>query len=212
MGEEGGPIPVPRAKPPEADLAFTRPQRDEVEDYVWKLETPETDHPSLSFLEDERVSPPPFTSDITSISNIVAARFPHLPAQEEGLASSSVIPERAEVSLDPTLPSSQSIGEDGFGGFSTGFGNGDPWGGRGFSSGKEEWGEGGSRRSSGFSEASEQVTSTDGVQDEGWAGMRQVRTASLPPKTADENNWEEAQARIRLKQKHAVSYHDRQIL
>lgn len=118
---------------------------------------------------------------------------------DDGIPPPTELREDAELSTHEELPTSPSYGEDGFGGYSAGFGSGDPWGGGGFSVAKDEWEEGHSRSPSGF------VGHRGSDEGEGdWGGTRLERTVSVPVRSADEDDWEEAQKRIRLKQERAV--------
>lgn len=110
---------------------------------------------------------------------------------------------------DAQLPKSPSFGDD-FGGFSSGFGD-DPWGGR-----KQEagWGgEGGesSRRSSVSSHQSGlQSLQHEEDDGDGWGGATSRRrriSDEREQKTGMDQEWEEAQHRIRVTEERAVCPH-----
>ncbi|ORY26673.1 hypothetical protein BCR39DRAFT_540408 [Naematelia encephala] len=103
---------------------------------------------------------------------------------------------------EPSMPKSPSFGDEGFGGFSNGFDNGDPWGGGG-GGGGDEWG-GGAQQMSGFAEPDEEDSAEEEEDDEGdgWGGSR-VRASAPAPHPAQESEWEQAQRMIRVKQERA---------
>ena len=120
-------------------------------------------------------------------------------------------PEAAFAAALPgsSSPSSPTL-DEGFGGFSTsaGSGNGnDPWGGAGRGFGESGWGEAGGGRGSGRSSG---ARTPDEEEGEGWGGARSVKKESVVKTTAEED-WEEAQRTIQIKQQRAVSCHDLQV-
>lgn len=108
-----------------------------------------------------------------------------------------------------TLPTSPSFGDD-FGGFASGFGD-DPW-----ETKKQDdgWGEG-SRRSS-SSDPSRRISSENGAHDaighedddDGWGGStgrHDSETVKVQQQVGMDQEWEEAQHRIRVTEQRAVS-------
>jgi hypothetical protein len=101
---------------------------------------------------------------------------------------------------EPALPKSPSFGDD-FGGFSS-FGN-DPWGPR---KQDEGWGPGedSDQASSETPEAVEMQDATE--EDDGWGGEHISTTREVPvAQTGMDQDWEEAQRRIRVTEERAVS-------
>ena len=197
---------MPAPKPPETASPPVSPDRAEDEGGVWKMGSPP--------LETTQLPPAP-----TSLEEVVvdvpmepfrATDSPPLTSPTRlhpfGEASGSRPPatELAQGMATFEMPTSPSFGEDGFGGFASGFGDGaDPWGAGGTGGAREDWGGEGSRRGSGFDAAQEKDEDED--EGAGWGGTREGRKGSLPARTQGEDDWEEAQRRIRLKQERAVS-------
>lgn len=178
-------------KPPEEGAAPS-PRPEEDLGGVWNLDTPQMASTTFPLPDGSSPLPSPSSSPRRSAS------LPDLSSLDEAVRQSN--PAYDDVASIEYMPKSPSFGEDGFGGFSTGLSSADPWGGGGFSAAKDEWDDG-SRRGSSFAEPMQEDEQADG---QGWGGNRQERVSSAPVKAREEDDWEEAQRRIKLRQERAV--------
>lgn len=127
------------------------------------------------------------------------------PSQDEFTFNQPPAPTLSPPDLGPvTLPASPSFGDD-FGGFSSGFGD-DPWETKKQDNG---WGES-SRRSSATSRGRDSDVQADvgtGHGDDGWGGAasRNQNEDTVQRQAGMDEEWEEAQRRIRVTEERAVS-------
>lgn len=116
-------------------------------------------------------------------------------------------PENAFSNALPTsdMPKSPGFGEDAFGGFSNGDTGSDPWGANMGPGGG--WGDAGDNAgfSGGFTSRAADMNEQDDSEDEedGWGGARRSAHAPREELKQDED-WEEAQRRMRLQEDRAV--------
>ena len=203
-------------KPPEEGTM--PPPREEPNDGpVWSVDTPRAGtRPLPSDDYEPEIHQAPVSPVVTTPPRPTS--FPQLSSLDESLPSPSSIREELEPDHGLPIPQSPSFGEEGFGGFSGGFQAGDPWGGGGFGGVRDEWGNGegsgGSlvveERDEDEDEDEDEEEDEDEDEDEedegeGWGGARGSRAASAPLRALQEDDWEEAQRRIKLKQERAVS-------
>jgi hypothetical protein len=185
----------------EAEAGPSRsPPRQPAESPLWGI-SGTTNHQAGSRTASPSASP---TVEDLDLPAQLSLNSPPLESRGFEVDATPVSPVRRVASLDLeqdiALPTSPNFGED-FGGFSSGFGD-DPWGPK---KADAAWGASSSRTAS-LHDAHQDESEDEDTAEDGWGGgqsQNQAR-AEIPQKSGMDEDWEEAQKRIRVTEARAV--------